>query len=117
MPSTLSSVDTQFKKIFSDSSLTLSKIVQFTLDLKPRDFEIPMSGALYLTLYNIELRDYYKIGQEIVCFYNNKDLLNLINYYLINEKEAEKIRIKGYKKAIANHKWEDRFKFVFTKSY
>ena len=75
----------------------------FLTDLKPRDFEIPMSGAFYACLYNPELRDYYQLGKEIVCFKNNEDMLLQIKKFLNNSELRNQIKEAGYKRAIEFH--------------
>lgn len=41
--------------------------------LKGRDFEVPMSGGLYLTQNNPELELVYNVGKEIVTYEDKKD--------------------------------------------
>ncbi len=38
-----------------------------------------------MTGYADDLDSYYSPGKEIVCFRDNKDLLDIIKYYLANE--------------------------------
>ena len=40
-----------------------------TYCLKGRDFEVPMSGGLYLTEHHEELIPFYDVGREIVTYY------------------------------------------------
>lgn len=78
--------------------------------LKGRDFEIPMSGGLYLTQYNPELEQCYRIGEEIVCYHNERDLIEKIRYFLAHPEHAERIRTAGRERALRDHTWEKRFK-------
>ncbi len=84
-----------------------------TYNLKGRDFEIPMSGGLYLTEYNHELEKFYKIGSEIVTWIDRGDLVQKIRYLLSHSEEAEAIRKKGFQRARAEHTWETRFEKIF----
>ena len=81
--------------------------------LKGRDFEIPMSGGLYLTEYNPELERWYDLGREIVTYVGFDDLTEKIRYLLSNSKEAEEIRKRGFSRTRNEHSWEMRFEKVF----
>jgi spore maturation protein CgeB len=82
--------------------------------IRLRDFEAPMSGALYFTGYQDELADYYEIGKEIICYDDKHDLLDKVQYYLIHNREAEKIRKAGRERALSEHTWEKRFCQLFS---
>lgn len=81
--------------------------------LKGRDFEVPMSGGLYLTQDNPELSLAYDVGKEIVTYQNEKDCNEKIKWLLANPDEADKIREAGRKRALKDHTWERRFEEIF----
>jgi len=81
--------------------------------LKGRDFEIPMSGGLYMTEYHPELARCYDLGREIVTYVDFDDLTKKIRYLLSNPEEAEEIRKRGFSRARRDHSWEMRFEKVF----
>lgn len=85
---------------------------QDTFCLKGRDFEIPMSGGLYLTEYNSELDRFYKSGEEILTYTGFEDLVEKIQFILSNPEKAEAIRMNGYRRAQREHSWEGRFKQI-----
>jgi len=82
--------------------------------LKGRDFEIPMSGGLYLTENHPELERVYEIGKEIVSYADFEDLVKKIRYLLGNPEEAERIRQRGFARARRDHSWEMRFEKIFN---
>ncbi|PKN66942.1 MAG: hypothetical protein CVU54_17635 [Deltaproteobacteria bacterium HGW-Deltaproteobacteria-12] len=84
-----------------------------TYCLKGRDFEIPMSGGLYLTEDHPELRLAFRPGEEILTYSGIDDLMQKIKYYLAHPAEAEAIRIKGYERSLREHSWEMRFAKIF----
>ncbi|MBN1830411.1 MAG: glycosyltransferase family 1 protein [Deltaproteobacteria bacterium] len=84
-----------------------------TYCLKGRDFEIPMSGGLYLTEHHPELERVYRIGEEIVAYRDFDDLLSKIGYLLSHPREAERIRKAGYERCRSEHTWEHRFERIF----
>lgn len=84
-----------------------------TYCLKGRDFEVPMSGGLYLTEHHDELLPFYDIGREIVTYTSFDDLLEKIHRLLSDPEQAEIIRRAGYARALREHSWEMRFERVF----
>ena len=81
--------------------------------LKARDFEVPMSGGLYLTQDNPELALVYDVGDEIVTYSDERDCARKIRSLLMDHKRAQEIRTAGRKRAIADHTWTKRFEQVF----
>ena len=81
--------------------------------LKGRDFEIPMSGGLYLTEHHPELERVYEVGKEIVSYTDFEDLVKKIRHLLENPEEAERIRLRGFERSRRDHSWEMRFEKVF----
>lgn len=82
--------------------------------LKGRDFEIPMSGGLYLTEDHLELKRVYRAGEEIVTYRGFDDLRAKVRYLLENPQDAERIRLAGFQRARMEHTWEMRFARVFS---
>jgi spore maturation protein CgeB len=85
-----------------------------TYCLKGRDFEIPMSGGLYLTEYHPELERVYDLGKEIVAYRGFDDLLASIRHLLADPQKAEAIRQAGFRRARKEHTWEMRFERIFS---
>lgn len=81
--------------------------------LKGRDFEVPMSGGLYLTQDNPELGLVYEVGKEIVTYRDEDDCARKIRWLLEKPDEADKIRKAGRTRALGDHSWENRFSSVF----
>ncbi len=84
------------------------------LQVKARNFEIPACGTAEITQDADDLRDYYKPGEEIIFYRDNKDLAEKINYYLEHNEEREKIAQRGYERTIKDHYAEKRFKEIFS---
>jgi|WetSurMetagenome_2_1015567.scaffolds.fasta_scaffold195354_1 spore maturation protein CgeB len=81
--------------------------------IKGRNFEIPGLGVFFLTEYVNHLEDYYKIGEEIECFDNPRELADKIKYYLAHDKEREKIAKAGRERTMKDHTYEKRFNQIF----
>jgi len=57
-------------------------------NVKGRDFDIPGSGGgVYLTTFNSDLAQHFKIGKEILCYHSFDECLELIRYYLDRPEE------------------------------
>lgn len=111
-----------FEKIislFSSSKINLnisaSSKDERIKQIKGRVFEVPMCGGFLLTDYVEGLEEYFKIGKEIVCYENEKDLVDKIKYFLSHDKERKKIAMNGHRVSLKRHIWEARFKEIFKK--
>ncbi len=69
--------------------------VRYDPQIKGRNFEVPGCGGFMMTGYADDLDSYYSPGKEIVCFRDNKDLLDIIKYYLANEDERKAVAFRG----------------------
>ena len=78
-----------------------------------REFEAPMSGALYCTGHVDELEEFFEIGREIITYRNEEELLAVVKRLLDYPEEAEKIRRAGMRRALAEHTYHHRFEMLF----
>jgi spore maturation protein CgeB len=105
-------------KMYSRSKINLGfgGVVGYTNTycLKGRDFEIPMSGGLYLTEHHPELERFYELDKEIIAYSDFEDLVENIQDLLSNPEKAEVIREKGRQRALNEHSWEMRFEKIFN---
>ena len=83
------------------------------LQIRLRNFEVPMSGGSYMVEFMEELEEFYEIGKEVVCYTGPEDLSEKIKYYLAHEMERETIRKAGYERCLRDHTWQKRFQTVF----
>jgi hypothetical protein len=82
--------------------------------LRLREFEAPMSGALYLTEYQDELAEYFTPGVEVLTYRDRDELLEQARYYLAHQEQAERIRRAGLERARREHTWQHRFNELFA---
>ncbi|MBI3813123.1 MAG: glycosyltransferase [Nitrospinae bacterium] len=80
--------------------------------LKGRDFEVPVTGGLYLTTYNSDLEGYFIIGKEIDCYRNKNELARKLKFYLNNPDLALKIGEAGRQRCLCDHTWKNRFESI-----
>ena len=85
--------------------------------LKERDFEVPLTGGLYLTTYNPDLEQCYALGNEIECYKDFPDLVKKIKYYLGHPEEAKRKGLAGRNRVLNDHTWKKRFGMVIEMLY
>lgn len=66
--------------------------------LKGRDFEVPLTGTLYMTQRHEELNEYFNLGEDIETYATKEELLDKVRYYLAHDSERQKIAEQGYEK-------------------
>lgn len=93
-----------------ETHATANRILQVRL----RDFEVPMAGGFYMVEYMEELAEFFRIGEEIVCYRDKEDLADKIRFYLAHDTERERIRRRGYERAQRDHTWHKRFRDSFA---
>lgn len=92
-----------------DTHISGDRIVQVRL----RDFEVPMSGGFYMVEYMEELEEFFNVGREIACYTGPDDLTDKISYYLRHESEREAIRRAGRERCLRDHTWQKRLSSAF----
>ena len=93
-----------------DSHLGVRRLTHLRL----REFEAPMSGALYLTEDQPELAEYFVPGAEVLTYTDHEDLLDKVRYFLGHQEQAERIRRAGLQRARRDHTWQHRFTQLFA---
>lgn len=83
-----------------NGSNKLDKITDRIFQFKGRNIEVPLCATFLLTEYFKGIEEVYEIGEEIDVFYDQKSLVEKINFYLNNDEERERIAQNGYKKAL-----------------
>lgn len=81
--------------------------------LKTRDFECPGAGACYLTTYNWELALHYDLGREILCYRSEEELVEMFSFYRRRPDECARIAVAAWRRCLAEHTWEKRFRDLF----
>jgi spore maturation protein CgeB len=82
------------------------------LCLKGRDFEVPMSGAVYLTQNNPELSLLFDIGREILTYADIEDCAAQIRAILGDEERAARIRTAARERCLKDHTYCARWTHV-----
>ncbi|MBU2101231.1 glycosyltransferase [Patescibacteria group bacterium] len=90
-----------------------SWLMKRNAQVKSRHFEVPACGTLEMTQDADDMKDYYKLGEEIVVYKNEKDLVEKIKYYLAHSDEREAIAKAGYERTQREHSTKQRFEDIF----
>ena len=77
-----------------------------------RNFEITGCGGFLLTDYVKDFKNLFNNGKEIVWYKNDNELINIINFYLKNNKLREKIAENCYLKIVKTHNYALRIKHI-----
>jgi hypothetical protein len=85
-------------------------------NVKGRDFECPGVGACYLTTYHWELPLHWELGAEILCYRNIEELIEMYSWYGKRPEVCLKIAQAAWRRAVAEHTWERRFRKIFEQS-
>jgi len=80
-----------------------------------RDFEAPMCRTCYLTGHNDEIAQFYALGSEVDTYRDKTELVDKVRFYLANPDAAERLREAGYRRAMRDHTWTQRFEELFLK--
>jgi hypothetical protein len=79
-----------------------------------REFEGPMSGALYCTGYMEELADMFEPDKEVVVYRNQYELLDKVRFFLRHPAEGAAIRAAGRRRALQDHTYHRRYQQLFA---
>lgn len=82
-------------------------------NVKGRDFEIPgTGGGVYLTSYNADLAQHFHLGEEILCYRGEDELIELIRYSLRHTEEAQTIACRARERCLREHRWLHRYRRI-----
>lgn len=108
-----SAVGEKVIKIYLSSKIALNiHHHQSKEGLNTRSFDIPACGAFQLVDYKKNLEKHFRIGQEIITFKTNEELIELINHYLRNPEVVKSVLKKGQQRVLNEHTWINRMQHV-----
>jgi spore maturation protein CgeB len=92
----------------NDESYNNNSLHVGAISPNPRTFEISACAALQLTDIREDISRFYTLGHEIVTYASPQELVEKLEYFLINEEERKQIAINGMKRTLAEHTYEQR---------
>ena len=92
-------------KLFNESKIVLNPYgsSKHFICPNPRTFEIPATKSFQLTDIPREVKNFFKPKKEIIVYRNESEFKELIDYYLDNSEERNKITIASYRRVIKEH--------------
>jgi spore maturation protein CgeB len=81
--------------------------------IKGRTFEIPACGGFQLSGWADDIESYFEPDEEIVLFHSVDELIEKAGRYLRDEQRRAAIAEAGYRRTLAEHTYERRFREIF----
>lgn len=105
---------TKLAQVYSSSKIGFNSSI--ANDINMRVFEIMACGCFLLTNYtrNNGFGELFQDKKHLVTYRNDKELIELIEYYLNNDEEREKIAEEGCKLVINKHTYYHRVHAMFN---
>lgn len=106
---------TEMPQIFHKSAININithRAIKSGISLRVLD--VMGAGGFLISNYQPELCELFVPGEEFVCYYNTRDLLEKIDYYLKHPKERKKIAQKGKEKVEKYYTYEKQFEKMFA---
>ena len=108
------------QRFFEEMALSFSKAhlvfnVAAKDDLNMRVFEGLASGSLLVTdpAHGSGLTSLFRDKEDLIIYQNDNNLIELVDYYLKNPKEAERIALSGMEKVLSHHTYTNRVEEIF----
>lgn len=106
---------TEVNKVYNSSRICINiHHPQSKEGVNPRTLEILGAGGFELVDYKKKIEEFFNIGKEIICYKNETDLLNKIEYYLENEGERKRIAQRGHEIVKNKHTYKHRAEIILS---
>lgn len=103
----------EMPKIFRQSKINLNiSLRNIRTGIPLRVWDVLGSGGFLLTNKQIELKDYFKLDEEIVCFETIDEAVTKSLYYLEHEKQRKEIARAGFEKVKKYHSYRARVETI-----
>ncbi|WP_052404889.1 CgeB family protein [Bacillus rubiinfantis] len=80
-----------------------------------RTFDIAACKAFQLATCRRDLKNYYHLGEEMICYQGIEDLKQKIDYYLQHEAERNEIAERAFARTLEDHTYIVRFQELINK--
>lgn len=77
-----------------------------------RVFETLAMQEFLLTDFCEELKEMFKIGEEMEVFHSTEELVDKVHFYAKHDNERDKIALAGHEKFLQGYTWEQRVKLL-----
>ena len=101
-------------KVFNASKIILDiydpNVLQY--QVSARTFEVTGSAAFLLTEWAPGIADLFVPGKEVVCYKDEFELRELLNYYLDSNEKRREIANRGQERAYKDHTLDQRMAYL-----
>ena len=105
----------EMPKVFHYSKINLNfTIPNIKSGLPLRMWDVLGAGGFLMTNYQAEIPYYFEEGKDLVCFDDEKDLVEKVGYYLNHEEERKEIARNGYRKVKEIHTYRKRLEQMLS---
>lgn len=105
----------EMPKVFHYSKINLNfTIPNIKSGLPLRMWDVLGACGFLLTNYQAEIPYYFEEGKDLVCFDDEKDLVEKVGYYLNHEEERKEIARNGYRKVKEIHTYRKRLEQMLS---
>jgi spore maturation protein CgeB len=80
--------------------------------LNCRTFEVSGCGGFQLMSYSPAIAEHFEIGKEVEVFHDRNELIEKVEYYLLEHEKREKIARAGQRRAYAEHTYSHRLSML-----
>ena len=107
--------DLDIFKIYNRSKININITLHcIETGVSQRVFDVMASGGFMISNYQEELEELFDIGREIVIFHDEKELMELVEYYMTHDDEREAIARHGQEKVFSMHNYKKRFRMLMS---
>lgn len=102
------------KKIFSCSkiNLTTHDPIESIRSDNTRIYQVAALKGFQLVEYNEDLSKFFTLGEDLIVFYDTKDLREKVQYYLEHEDERNRIAELTYQRVKKDHTYQKRIELI-----
>ncbi|UXH43433.1 glycosyltransferase [Rossellomorea vietnamensis] len=101
----------EMPKVFKRSKININITRCFVESGLPmRVFDVLGSKGFLISNYKDDISRLFNDGKDLVVYRDRKDLIDQINYYLINDKERQRIKYQGFETVTKYHTYIERIK-------
>ena len=97
--------------VFANSPVNLNMTIpNIKTGIPLRSFDVLGAGGFLLSNYQIEYPLFFDLDQDLVCYYNEDDMVEKADFYLKHETERKKIARHGYERVKSDHTYSERMR-------
>jgi hypothetical protein len=79
-------------------------------NVKGRDFDVACTGGgAYLTTFNPDLAKAFAVGEEILCYANREEAVEMAYDYLRRPEDCRAMALRARRRCPREHRWSQRF--------